>query len=418
MKLLSILPVAVLLKVARGFSHYPSASYNAESRSQKRHGNQHGLLRFDTNLCSTPFSEEFIREKGSLQQEYAVPSPRIIQKVEKFARLPVWPAWNGVLIFVIQRIFGEVIAAKIEETIGGRVCPNFYAPEATSPFIMLVHHSHSFFGLDPLRYFQRTFFPEGFPAHPHRGFVTVTYILKGGFSHRDSLGIKQLYGAEERHAGKHTQWLTTGAGMLHEEMFDIQGLWSRQELYQIWLNLPASQKLCAPNVDLLGADECPVVEKDGCKTIVISGKFDGEKSAAPNLSEVSILHVKVATGANWKHLLPASHQTAILYVRQGSIQIGSTTILPHYTVYFEKQGNELSITSDVGADFMLLSGAPLNEPVSAQGSMVMNTPGEINQAYADYQMQKMGVPWDHKISDGQWNEHIQNFKSIYGVREK
>lgn len=380
----------------------------------------------DSGVSSVPsFQKPYNRRQNSLYSVptrssdsssrilYAPLSPRSIQRVEKFARLPVWPAWNGVLIFLIQRIFGEQVAAKLEDTIGGRVCPNFYTPEATSPFIMLVHHSHSFFGLDPLRYLQKTFFAEGFPSHPHRGFVTVTYILKGGFSHRDSLGIKQIYGAEERHGGKHTQWLTTGAGMLHEEMFDIKGLWSRQELYQLWLNLPASEKLCSPKVDLLGPNECPVIENDGCKTVVLAGEFGGVLSAAPNLSDVCILHAALDAGATWQHTLPASHQTTILYVRQGSIQIGSTIVPPHHTVYFGTIGNELSIKSDDGADFMVLSGAPLNEPVSAQGSMVMNTPNEINQAYVDYEMQKMGVPWDHKINDSQWKDHIKVFPSVY-----
>merc|ERR1711957_1006187 len=109
------------------------------------------------------------------------------------------------------RVFGPEIAADWEDSWGGRVCPNFFAPESTTPFVLLVHHRHAFMNWDPVRYIQKTFFPEGFPAHPHRGFITVTYILKGGFFHRDSVGIKQSYGAEARHEGKHVQWLTTGA---------------------------------------------------------------------------------------------------------------------------------------------------------------------------------------------------------------
>lgn len=127
---------------------------------------------------------------------------RKISRVEKFARLPVWPVWNGVAIFIISQIFGNEIAAKLEGAIGGRVCPNFFAEGETSPFIMLVHHRHSFARFDILRYIQRTFFPEGFPSHPHRGFTTVTYILKGGFLHRDSTGIKQSYGAEKKTQGE------------------------------------------------------------------------------------------------------------------------------------------------------------------------------------------------------------------------
>ena len=202
---------------------------------------------------------------------------RTIDRIEKFSRLPVWPVWNGVFLFLVSKIFGQENAAKLEDFIGGRVCPNFFRAERTSPFIMLVHHRHSFAPWDPLRYIQRTFFPEGFPAHPHRGFVTVTYIMKGGFIHRDSLGIKQTYGAEKRHHGKHTQWLTTGAGICHEEMWDILpdegGIDflqpSSQELYQLWLNVPSHKKMMPPRVDIIGGeDETPIIvkESDGSKT--------------------------------------------------------------------------------------------------------------------------------------------------------
>lgn len=107
------------------------------------------------------------------QTSWATPpeptSSRSIARLEKFSRLPVWPVWNGVFIFIVSKLFGEETAAKLEDAIGGRVCPNFFQSEQTSPFIMLVHHRHSFAPWDPLRFLQRTFFPEGFPAHPHRG---------------------------------------------------------------------------------------------------------------------------------------------------------------------------------------------------------------------------------------------------------
>ena len=93
-----------------------------------------------------------------------VRSVRRVESIEKNARLPVWPAWNGVLIFLVNRVLGDAAAAKLENTITGRVCPNFFEYQKTSPFIMLVHHCHSFAPWDPLRFFQRTFFPEGFPC--------------------------------------------------------------------------------------------------------------------------------------------------------------------------------------------------------------------------------------------------------------
>lgn len=350
---------------------------------------------------------------------------RTISRVEKFARLPVWPAWNGALIFILSRIFGQDFAAKLEDSIGGRVCPNFYnPPESTSPFVMLVHHRHSFAPWDPIRYFQRAFIlPEGFPAHPHRGFVTVTYILKGGFIHRDSMGVKQTYGAEDRHGGKHTQWLSTGAGILHEEMFDIQpdkgGIPflqpSSQELYQLWLNLPSGEKMTPPEVELLGGEvETPVVVENGSSTIIIAGIHNGMKGAAKTRSDVTILHGQLGAGAVWKHQLPESHRTVILYMRKGSASIGDTQIPTHHTAYMKPYGSDLVVIADEeGADFLLMAGEPMNEPVSAQGSMVMNHPDQINQAYADYQMGKMGLPWDHKLSDEEWQEHIRKNPSQY-----
>lgn len=352
-------------------------------------------------------------------------SPRRIARVEKFARLPVWPVWNGVFIFAVSRLFGEEVGAKLEDNIGGRVCPNFFQEaDRTSPFIMLVHHRHSFAAWDILRFIQRTFFPEGFPSHPHRGFVTVTYILKGGFRHRDSLGVKQLYGAGEQYNGKHTQWLTTGGGILHEEMFDMnyKNIFQPcdQELYQLWLNLPSQEKLAPPRIDLLGGDdETPcvkIIDSEGrsTETIVIAGRYGTKSSAAPIRSDLAILHVQMEPGTIWKHSLPSSHETVVLYTRRGSLEVEGTRVPPHYTAYFGTQGSDLTVMAqEGGADFLLLAGQPLREPVAAQGSMVMNHPDEINAAYQDYQMGKMGRPWSEKLSDEEWSNHVRQYPSVY-----
>jgi quercetin 2,3-dioxygenase len=326
----------------------------------------------------------------------------------------------------MSRLLGQNVAAKLEDAIGGRVCPNFFQDTAkTSPFIMLVHHRHSFAAWDPLRYLQRTFFPEGFPAHPHRGFITVTYFLRGGFTHRDSMGIRQQYGAEERYGGKHTQYLMTGSGLLHEEMFDIKsdnafGV-SGQELYQLWLNVPAKNKLDSPFIQVLGgADETPTVVQNNdngnqVDTIVLAGDYQGQSSAARLFSQVSIFHVKMTASSCWKFTLPASHATALLYIRTGSVSIDDDgeTVSAHNTIYLTPFGDELIVTTNEGADFLFLSGAPLMEPVAAQGSMVMNSAYEINEAYQDYQAGKMGAPWDHKLTDKDWTEHVKRFPSAY-----
>lgn len=385
---------------------------------------------------STPL---FVESPPSAQTETDSPittattspaSPRRIDSIERFARLPVWPVWNGVAIFVVSRLLGKDTAAKLEDAIGGRVCPNFFNPaEKTSPFIMLVHHRHSFAAWDPLRYIQRTFFPEGFPAHPHRGFITLTYFLRGGFQHRDSLGIKQNYGAEERHEGKHTQYLMTGAGLLHEEMYDIEadngfGV-SGQELYQLWLNVPAANKLDDPFVQLLGGEEeTPLVmdTENHAETIVLAGEYRGEKSAARLFSDISIFHVKLEKSnsngnSQWQYSLPKTHATAVLYLRTGSLMVDGEEVGPHNTIYFQSSGENLVIDSSQGADFLFLSGAPINEPVAAQGSMVMNSANEINQAYADYERGKMGAPWQHELTDHEWKDHNAKFPSIYKDRK-
>ena len=353
----------------------------------------------------------------------------------------MWPVWQGVFLFFASKIFGPEVAARWEDEIGGRVCPNFFAPESTTPFVLLVHHRHAFMNWDPVRYIQRTFFPEGFPAHPHRGFVTVTYILEGGFFHRDSLGIKQTYGAEERHRGKHVQWLTAGAGIQHEEMWDVSEpdkkdegklLWtSSQELYQIWLNLPAAYKMSPPDAKLLESypandstsssippDTTPVVTSQDGSTIttIVAGEHDGISAPVECPTDASIIRVQF-TGKEpsiWTHSLPSSHETAILYVRKGSVQIDEQRIPPHHTVYLASDGEQLTIRALEGeADVLLLSGEPLREPIASQGSMVMNTEGEIQTAYMDYQRGFMGMPWDHKIDDDEWRDHVKRNPSMY-----
>ena len=374
------------------------------------------------------------------------PSQRRIASIEKFARLPVWPVWQGVFLFFASKIFGSEVAANWEDAVGGRVCPNFFTPSSTDPFVLLVHHRHAFQNWDPIRYIQRTFFPEGFPAHPHRGFITVTYCLKGGFFHRDSLGIKQSYGAEDRHQGKHVQWLTTGAGIQHEEMWDVSEpdvkdegklLWtSSQELYQIWLNLPAASKMTPPDAKLLQKysldcssttsplppkDSTPIVTSDDRSVIttIVSGEHNGVRAPIECPTNAAIIRIQFLHQTNksalcWTHTLPPTHTTAILYIRKGSVQIDDQRIPPHHTVYLTPGGEQLAIKALEGeADVLLLSGEPLREPIASQGSMVMNTQGEIQRAYSDYQRGFMGMPWEHTLNDDEWREHVKQNPSMY-----
>mmetsp|Transcript_18739 Transcript_18739/g.28465 ORF Transcript_18739/g.28465 Transcript_18739/m.28465 type:complete len:451 (-) Transcript_18739:89-1441(-) len=369
---------------------------------------------------------------------------RKLASIQKYARLPVWPAWNGAALFILSKLgLSPRTVAKLEDFFGGRVCPNFFneaspgsASMTTSPFIMLVHHMHSFTSFDPLRYFQqKVILPEGFPSHPHRGFITLTYCLRGGMVHRDSMGLKQLYGAEIRHGGNIAQWLVAGAGMLHEEMWDVNhkedGIASKQELFQIWINLPSEWKMTSPTVNLLNTSEesinddvslpIPIVKNEGVETIVLVGEYNLQKSEVDTKSPMSILHVRMEPGTSWSWRdLPKSYKTGIIYMRQGSASVPTETstmqeIPTHHTATLTPYGEHLNLHahSEDGADFMLLIGAPLYEPVEARGSMVMNSLEEIEMAYNDYGRGKMGLPWDQNFEDGEWLEHVRQHPNIY-----
>ena len=315
---------------------------------------------------------------------------RLIQSVDKFSRLPVWPAWNGVFIWMISKILGDDTAAQLEANIGGRVGPQFYDYQKTDPFVLLVHHCHSFSNFDPLRYFQRTFFPEGFPAHPHRGFITLTIILKGGFVHRDSLGVRQRYDG--------AQWLFTGSGMLHEEMFDGSDF---QELYQIWINVSSDRKMKSPFIEL--TNDPPVVEKSQSRTVVYAGQF-GDVDV-PAMAPVTVLHVSLdKEGAKWT--FDCAFETILIYVRSGALTDGTEAIPVHHSAYLNPSGiTELTATT-TKTQFLVLAADPLREPMVASGSMVMTKQPEIDQAYQDYQAGMFGIPWDHKLTDKEWKDHV------------
>jgi redox-sensitive bicupin YhaK (pirin superfamily) len=192
--------------------------------------------------------------------------------------------------------------------------------------------------------------------------------------HLDSLGIKQSYGAEMHHDVAHVQWLTAGAGIQHEEMWDVgNGVWSDQELFQIWLNLPSEYKMVKPKVELLRRykvvrDESipegrtPIVEKSGTITTIVYGEYDEMSATIDCPTNAAILRVQFTKKATWRYKMPSKHETAILYIRKGSVRVGSELVPVQHTAYLSKEGEELVIDSDGEADVLLLSGEPLREP--------------------------------------------------------
>jgi redox-sensitive bicupin YhaK (pirin superfamily) len=460
----------------------PSLSARLQETKATEDGNGYAPIGVSSSSGSAPLGQSV--PSTSTPQSIHRKEYRRIDRIQRFARLPVWPAWNGVAIWAVQRLLGNDVAARLENAWTGRVCPNFFDNvDQTSPFVMLVHHVHSFANYDLFRFIQSTFFPEGFPSHPHRGFVTFTYFLSGGFVHRDSTGCRQAYGVGsavgddkvDRYEGHHSQWLHTGAGVLHEEMFDnyrkLPWESTRHELYQIWINVPSESKMTPPFTMLLGTHESPVVatwnddtfalldkarsSRDSMlvsRTVVLAGSYRGYQSSAPIASPMCVYHVRLFPRAQkspaaiskwpqWSVELPDSFETAFLYVRCGELfdaasamasETDVTLVPAHSTGFFEaprdafRRGGDRSAPisrtivlenrspSEV-ADFMFLAGEPLREPVAAQGSMVMSTHEGINQAYSDYASGKFGRPWDSKVSDDEWRGHVQKHPSQYRI---
>ncbi|MFR3728448.1 pirin family protein [Lacrimispora sp.] len=245
----------------------------------------------------------------------------------------------------------------------------------------------------------------GFPVHPHRGFETVTIVLEGIVDHFDSKG------AEGRYGNGDVQWLTTGAGCQHVEMFPLvhQDKGNPLELFQIWLNLPAGSKFTDPDYKMLWAEEIPVIkhsnEKGKTATIrLIAGKYGDKKSleptehswAAREENHVGIQLVELEPEAEF-HIPAGSkslNRNLYYYEGTGSITIDGKTIDPSSRVRLSGEDQITVVNGDRASCLLLLEGEPIQEPVAQYGPFVMNTQQEIQEAYVDYQNTRFGGwPW-------------------------
>jgi hypothetical protein len=239
--------------------------------------------------------------------------------------------------------------------------------------------------LDPFLLFDHFAFndPEegtnpGFPMHPHRGIETVTYMLEGSVQHRDSLGNSGLIGAGD------VQWMTSGRGIMHEEMprrspdGNIFG-------FQLWVNLPARLKMTTPRYQEVSADTIPVAESDGASIRVVAGEVNGVRGPVTEIAADPLyLEVQIEPGAAFTYPIPADH-TAIAYVFEGRGEFAPGEPVAAVTMVVFGEGDAISVRADpeTGVRFMLIAGAPFNEPIVPYGPFVMNTVEEIQQALSD-----------------------------------
>jgi redox-sensitive bicupin YhaK (pirin superfamily) len=293
------------------------------------------------------------------------------------------------------------------------------------PFLFCVHHldiypkanehfgpdasleardiGQDFAGTDGWRMYHGSIVP-GFPQHPHRGFETVTFVRRGYIDHSDSLGATARFGRGD------VQWLTAGEGIVHCEMFPLLDRERENpvELFQIWLNLPAADKMVEPYFTMLWSEDIPrlAVTDDagrGTEVTVVAGRLAGLTPPAPPPSswasrpesDLAIWHVVSEPGATWD-LPPADGPDTIrtLYVFEGSLAIGDHDLEASTGAVLQADQPVTITAGSEGAEALVLQGRPIGEPVAQYGPFVMNDDAGIEQAFADYRETGFGGwPW-------------------------
>jgi redox-sensitive bicupin YhaK (pirin superfamily) len=231
----------------------------------------------------------------------------------------------------------------------------------------------------------------GFPDHPHRGFETVTYMIAGRMRHRDSAGNQGLL----ENGG--VQWMTAGRGLIHSELPEQEQ--GRMEGFQLWLNLPAADKMVTPGYRDIPTGEIPELRLAGVTARVIAGASHGVAGAVQKAhTEPLYLDLHLDPGASFEQVVPAGHN-AFVYVYRGVLEIDSgvaRTPVPRERMAVlanapDRDGVRLQAGPE-GARALLIAGRPLNEPIAQYGPFVMNKQAEIFQAVEDFRAGKFGTP--------------------------
>lgn len=242
--------------------------------------------------------------------------------------------------------------------------------------------------------------PRGVGVHPHRGFETVTIVYQGEVEHRDSTGAAGRIGPGD------VQWMTAAAGILHEEFhsraFTKNG--GMLEMVQLWVNLPAKDKMSAPGYqDILDRD-IPAVELPDAAGVlrVIAGEFAGRRGPARTFTPIEVWDVQLKSNGTAMFALPEGHTAAVI-VLHGTVQVsgsaegsddgsadGSAVAREAQMVLLDQKGSEFSIEANGLARVLVLGGAPIDEPIAGYGPFVMNTREEIQQAVTDFNSGKFG----------------------------
>ena len=249
-----------------------------------------------------------------------------------------------------------------------------------SPFLLLDHAAPTEFSPTTER--------RGVGQHPHRGFETVTIVYQGELEHRDSTGSGGIIGAGD------VQWMTAAKGILHEE-FHSQGFAQRGgtlEMVQLWVNLPARDKMAAPGYQTLIDGDFPLISlpHDAGNLRLIAGEFAGQRGPARTFTPIDVWDLRLKGDKLLNLDLHDGRNTALVVLR-GTVQVNGVELVRQgQLALLERKGDQLSLEANGDAVVLLLSGEPIDEPIVGHGPFVMNSEQEIHQAFADFQSGRFG----------------------------
>lgn len=219
----------------------------------------------------------------------------------------------------------------------------------------------------------------GFPPHPHRGFETITYMLNGKWQHKDSAGNEGIL------RDGSVQWMTAGRGIIHSEMpIQTDGL---ARGFQLWLNLPKSKKMIEPHYQDIDRDTIPVHQSNNSSIKIISGEFSGKVGPGKSHTPVLILDITLNKNSDVEIPVPDGWN-AFGFLYDGKAHVSESILNKNQIAVFDQNGKIHIKAEDNGASIYFAAGLPLNEPVARGGPFVMNTRGEILQAFYDFESGK------------------------------
>ena len=272
----------------------------------------------------------------------------------------------------------QAVYAPIDDLTTFRAMPTG-SVEQIDPFLFLNHHGPQKYGPG------NSGLPFG--PHPHRGFETLTYILQGDIMHKDS-----AHGESIIRAGG-IQWMTAGRGLIHSEVSseEFKRAGGMEEVIQIWMNLPAKDKMTAPGYTGLQKEEIPAISLDNGQVVLnlVSGRWHEVSGPVQSLTGLFMASVFFKEGGTLP-LSVAPGRNILFYVVRGELRVNDTPVREHFLVEFGNEGEAITVEAMKEAVLILGHGEPLREPVVAHGPFVMNSAEEIQQAMEDYHAGKFG----------------------------